>query len=251
MPSLSEIQVSMSRALLAGDAVARALPASWFVGDSAPGLKVHRNTVIGGCCQALRLSYPTLDRVLGEAVFDELAAAFARAHPPAAPVLGLYGEQFADFVFERSSPEDRPLLGELARFDWLFERVAQCAPDEFVADAALTLEGDVQLHLATSLRLFTACHAVDEWRIGTASVERFAIPQTLALWRRADGVAVQWLSSAAAGWLKLLVAGQAATLESALGAATSESIDVFANEIFRAGFARLTTNNDSPTGIPS
>jgi hypothetical protein len=251
MPSLSEIQASMSRALLAGDAVARTLPSSWFVGDSAPGLKVHRNTVIGGCCQALRLSYPTLDRVLGEAVFDELAAAFARAHPPAAPVLGLYGEHFPDFVFERSSPEDRPLLGELARFDWLFERVAQCAPDEYAADAVLTLDGGVQLHLATSLQLFTASHAVDEWRIATASVARFAIPLTLALWRRADGVVVQRLGSAAAGWLTLLVTGPTAALDSALGAATPESIDVIANEIFRAGFARLTTNNDSPTGNPS
>lgn len=245
MPSLSEIQTSLAQALLAPEGSLRALPDGWFAGSAATGLRVHRNTIVGACCQALRLSYPSVDRLLGAQLFDALAAEFARRHPPAVAMLGSYGEDFAEFLALRSAPEDRALLTELARFDWLFERVAMCAADDFEGTRALMLDGGVVLQISTSLKLFNAHFAVDELRAGASSAALPAAPRTLALWRRSDGVGVQALSLPAATWLTALLRG--ASVEMALNeagktAATQDLAIAIASEIFRASFVRLSAN---------
>jgi hypothetical protein len=206
---------------------------------------VHRNTIVGACCQALRLSYPSVDRLLGTPLFDALAADFARLHPPAAAMLGSYGEDFAGFLGLRSSPEDRALLTELARFDWLFERVAMCAANDFEGARTLMLEGGIALQLATSLKLFDAQFAVDELRAGASDAAIPVAPRTLALWRLSDGVAVQALGLPAATWLRVLLQGD--SVEAALDAAGKTAADhelgiAIASEIFRASFVRLSAN---------
>ena len=45
-------------------------------------LQVHRNTIIGALVHALRLTYSSVDAVVGEAFFDQTAAAFAEHKPP-------------------------------------------------------------------------------------------------------------------------------------------------------------------------
>jgi hypothetical protein len=245
MPSLSDIQASMAEALLAPEGSLRALPDDWFAGSAVAGLRVHRNTIVGACCQALRLSYPSVDRLLGTPLFDALAADFARLHPPAAAMLCSYGEDFAEFLGLRSAPEDRALLTELARFDWLFESVAMGAADDFEGARALMLDGGVVLQLATSLKLFNAQFAVDELRAGASGAALPVAPRTLALWRLSDGVAVQAVSLPAATWLTALLQG--ASLEAALHQAgqvadTRDLALAIANEIFRASFVRLSAN---------
>lgn len=249
MPSLSDIQTSMAEALLAPEGSLRELPEGWFVGSAVAGLRVHRNTIVGACCQALRLSYPSVDRLLGTPLFDALAADFARHHPPAVAMLGSYGEDFAGFLALRAAPEDRALLGELADFDWLFESVAMCAADDFEGSRKLVLDGGVVLQLATSLRMFNAYFAVDELRAGTSGAALPAAPRTLALWRRSEGVAVQALSLPAATWLRVLLQGasvEAALDEAAKTAAADVLGNAIANEIFRASFVRLSANQGKP-----
>lgn len=245
MPSLSDIQAGMAEALLAPEGSLRALPDNWFAGSAAAGLRVHRNTIIGACCQALRLSYPSVDRLLGMPLFDALAADFARLHPPAAAMLGSYGEDFAAFLGLRSAPEDQALLTELARFDWLFERVAMGAADDFEGARTLMLDGGVELQLATSLKLFDAQFAVDELRAGASVAALPAAPRTLALWRLSDGVAVRALSLPAAAWLRVLLQGasvEAALDKAAKTVAADDLGNAIANEIFRASFVRLSAN---------
>jgi hypothetical protein len=251
MPSLSELQASMARALLAADPAGRRLPAAWFGGNDhgERGLRTHRNNILGACANALRLSYPTVERLAGSDHFDALAADFVRAAPPTAPMLAVYGEGFAAFVAARAAAEDRALLEEVARFDWLFERVAQAPADDF-SGARVALEGGVMLQLCGSLRLFDASFAVDELRAGTGSVAGTGhAPRPLALWRRQAGVAVQSLHAASATLLAALQAG--AGLESALSAAVSvmdgdaaadELPRLVESDILRAGFARLSTH---------
>lgn len=238
MPALAELQRRMAAALLAGDPAARSLPAAWFQGDGERGLWVHRNTVLGACSQALRLSYPTLHRLLGEAMFDALAADFARQHPPAEPALACFGEGFAAFVAARSDTADHERLLQIGRYDWCFERVALSPAQAWRAPA--DLEGGVQLRLAASLRLFQGDFPVDEWRAGQAAEP--AGPRHLALWRREAGVAVQALSPAAAAVLaELLRSGSMAGALAAVVAIheTGTLAEAVKSEILPAGFARL------------
>jgi hypothetical protein len=247
MPSLAELQVSMARALLAADPATRQLPSAWFAGDGERGLRTHRNNILGACCNALRQSYPTLEWLIGVEHFEALAADFVRRAPPTAPMLALYGEGFAAFAVERAAPEDRQLLDETARFDWLFERVAQSPAEDFSGPAAM-LDGGAQLHLCSSLRLFAARYEVDSLRAG-GTAKLLPADRHLALWRRAAGVAVQPLEPASAALLSALLA--AAGLEVALAAASAAASAAGAadtlpalieREVLRASFARLTTH---------
>jgi hypothetical protein len=245
MPALAELQSAMGQALLARDATARALPPAWFAGDANVGLKVHRNTIVGACCAALRLSYPTIERVLGAPMFEDLAADYARAHPPSAPALDEYGEEFAAFVATRASDADAVLLRELAQYDWIFERVAQARADQFSAAPVAILEGGLHLHFAAGLRLFDTHYDIEELRSGCASNTKPGTKRTLALWRRKQGVAVVVLRAPSAAFVAALLSGQ--PLEQALASCAASPDDddatitaVLAAEVFQAGFVRLT-----------
>jgi hypothetical protein len=245
MPSLVDLQTAMGRALLANDAADRALPEAWFEGEARAGLKVHRNTIVGAYCQALRLSYPTLERVLGAPMFENLAAEFARAHPPQSPSLDTYGEAFADFVAGRAAVSDAALLCELGHFDWIFECVAHSRAGQFKARPAVLLEGGTTLRLADSLQLFHTYYAVDAMRAGIASSIAPDELRHLALWHRSQGVAVQELRAPAAAFVSTLLQG--AALDAALLAATAalpgDEASVarsITSEVFQSGFVHLS-----------
>jgi hypothetical protein len=239
------MQLAVAQALLAQETAARTVPAAWFDGNAERGLRVHRNTIVGACCAALRLSYPTLERVLGAPMFEALAANFARAHPPAAPALDEYGAAFGAFVAARAGVADRALLHELATFDWHCERVAHCAPALFSTQSAAHLEGGVRLYLHASLRLVDTHFAVENMRAdAAASIEQGAL-RTLALWRCDEGVAVAALSAPAATFVAGLLHGMA--LEQALAAAGAAGgcdevavAAVLARDVLQSAFARLT-----------
>ena len=245
MPSLAELQLAMGQALLARESAARALPAEWFDGDGSAGLKVHRNTIVGACCAALRLSYPTLERVLGAPMFDALAADFARTQPPSAPALDDYGADFGLFVAERAAATDAALLRELAGYDWVFERVAHAAAGQYAARAAAQLDGGLGLYFDASLRLFTTRFAIERMRAGEASGTEAGEHRTLALWRRAEGVAVTEVRAPAAAFVSGLLRGT--TLADALAAAAGCGIAdeagvaaIIAADVLQSGFVHIT-----------
>jgi hypothetical protein len=76
---------------------------------------VYRNTVVHGAVEALRANYPVLAEILGEEMFDCLAADFAAASPPSSPILALYGEGFAEWLEEQSWILEFPYLSDVAR----------------------------------------------------------------------------------------------------------------------------------------
>lgn len=275
-PALAALQGAMMRALLAEDAAGRAAPEPWLQGPEAArdGLHVHRNTVIGGCWNALRLSYPSLERWLGETAFAALAADFARLHPPAEPALTRYGEAFGGYAASRLPDARRPLVRALAGFDWLFERVAQSAPAALVAGTAVPLGEGVRLYLAPGLRLHASAWPVETLREQLLALPAVAAPASLeipatrglrhrALWRSAQGVHVQPLSGSAAALVGALLDGAplaaaldaAAVAEPVPGAASGSAagpdehassadadlVQVLEREVLRAGFARLVS----------
>src|SRR5260221_713958 len=61
-------------------------------------LRVYRNTVLGGCVDALRANYPIVARLLGDEMFDAVAVDHTTRCPPRRPALALYGEGFSDLL---------------------------------------------------------------------------------------------------------------------------------------------------------
>jgi hypothetical protein len=239
--------------LLAPDAAAQALPAGWFTGrhDGATGLRVHRNTVLGAFSEALRQSYPAIDKLVGEAYFDRMAVEFARAQPPGEPQLASWGAGFAQFAGAFPGTAGLPFLTELARFEWLLDELGRSLPGQFDAAQALPLGEGLTLQLNDSLRLLPTRFPVASLHEALLAEDAPRVAQLAAqvgecghaLWRDADGVHARLLRPEAARCLAALQGGAAldVALEAGRGAqGEAEFMSIVTAELLQAGFTHIS-----------
>lgn len=98
MPSLHDLQQSMSRMIWDQDNAALADHLDGSQDRGAAGLLVYRNNVFASLTSALADTYPVVARLVGEDFFKACAHHYIRAYPTAEPVLAFYGAHFADFL---------------------------------------------------------------------------------------------------------------------------------------------------------
>jgi hypothetical protein len=82
-------------------------------------MRVYRNTMLSGCVDALRANYPIVARLLGDEMFEAIAAEHAAECPPRRPVLALYGARFSDWLEEQPWVHDVPYVTDVARIERL------------------------------------------------------------------------------------------------------------------------------------
>lgn len=162
-----------------------------------PGFAVHRNTVRGGCIDALEANYPVVAALVGRAWFRAAAAAYARHHPPTDVRLMLYGDGFAGFLAGRDRAAGRPWLPAVARLERLW-REAHLAADAPALDApglqALPIGTLPQLrlapHPAARWHWFDDAPALSVWRAHQSEDPAGPAAALRALDWRAEGVLV-------------------------------------------------------------
>jgi hypothetical protein len=250
---LAELQHAFALALL--DDPARLPPALFAPGAVPPGaaLAMHRDTAIGGLVQALAATFPTVKTLVGEACFDQIAAAFARARPPSTARLSGYGEGFPAFLGAWPAMEALPWIEDVARLDLAIERVAAARPGR----RAYAIEAGLLIALPASLTVLSldapadlirdAIDAGDEEALG--AIDMTLAPRWLALWRTHAVTCARPLSPPAGLFLQGLLDGRRAqrALEAAQGAAgPAAALEAIQAEVFCAPFARIT--RPSPEG---
>lgn len=82
---------------------------------------VYRNNVTVSLIDALADIFPAVQRITGRTFFRDMAREFVRAHPPASPLLFLYGHDFPAFVETFEHAARMPYLADVARLEraWL------------------------------------------------------------------------------------------------------------------------------------
>lgn len=218
--------------------------------SSADRLHIHRNTMLTALSNALALTYPAVEALVGAEFFAQTARAFIQADPPRAALLTRYGAAFPDFLGRYELLAGLPYLPDVARLEWAVEQAAHGPSDDEAAPPADTDIGGTRLALAPSLALLqTGYRAEPIWRAALDNdgdaLSRIDIGRTvsmLAIWRSGDGVGVSSLGPAAASFLEELIAGGDA--ETAINAAVAadpagDPIAAISSEILPAGFARL------------
>ncbi len=238
MPNLSEIQRDFASAILAGDVLDIATAPGRV--SPAAALQVHRNTVVGALVNALRLTYPSVDALVGEAFFDQVAADFARVHPPATARLAGYGEAFANFLAVQVPT--LAYLPDVARLDWALDRCS-AAPDTV---RHIELDGSVTLEWPVSLTVLSLNHPAGEIRAALGDDAALAVldmtpaPRWLLVWRKGRQVMTRAASPPAAAFVDAILAEQGAQV--ALRAALAHSADalsLISSEIFAASFCTI------------
>ena len=100
MPSLADTQIRLRSALVEGDASAIA---PMLVGGRDPlkRLGIHVRHYETSLVEALTRRFPALVWLVGRAPVDAAAREFVHRHPPTAPCIAEYGEEFPAFLAER------------------------------------------------------------------------------------------------------------------------------------------------------
>ena len=232
MPSLSERQSCFAHAVLHG---ASDIGIRKGAVSTAAALSVHRNTVIGALVNALRLAYPSVLALVGDAYFEAAAAIFSQAHPPSAARLSGYGAGFGDFLAVRTP--SLPYLADVARLDRALE-VAACAPD---TTRRFALDENVMLQWPVSLALLALDHPAGEIRAALgddaalAAIDVTPRPRHLLVWRSGRQVFTREIGAVAAIFAAALLAGDIAAAQ----AAAAQAPDAIHAEILTASFSTI------------
>lgn len=203
----------------------------------APGqrrrLDIHRNTVVQGMVEALRASFPAVERLVGGAFFAAMARAAIAADPPSSPLLFRYGGGFADFVESFPPAAGVPYLADVARLEWArlqAYHAADAAPLALADLAALPAEAmaGARLRLHPSFGLLRSRWPVFAlWAASTGAGEPGAVDlaraEDVAVLRPHLAVETRLLADGAAPFLAALAAGE--TLGDAAGIAAEEDGD--------------------------
>jgi hypothetical protein len=118
-------------------------------------LRVYRNTVLLGALDALTASFPVTRMILGDEAFETLALAFARRHPPEAPILALYGSAFPEWLSHQPIARELEYIADVARCEELRNAAMNAADAPALTTDALTAFDPEQL-LTLKLRAHPA-----------------------------------------------------------------------------------------------
>ena len=117
----------------------------FLAGNADPTrLRVYRNGFLKACIEALRASYPSVERLVGEERFPALARPYVDAHPPRTASLVGYGERFPRFIEDTSDTHRLAYLAAFAVLDRAWSEVffAEDAESPAAAEGTAMSGGD-------------------------------------------------------------------------------------------------------------
>ncbi len=216
--------------------------------DRAERFAVYRNNVAVGLIEALRSTYPVVDRLVGREFFTAMARAHAFDRPPDSPVLLAYGANFPAFVAGFGPAAGLPYLADVARLEWAWQEAYHAADADPMPVAALEslpkkrLPG-LRLILHPSARLLRfASPALTIWRLHQEAAEPAPIeldgrPEQALILRPGTSVGAIALSPGAFAFLDGLRQNRSVALSVADALAAEPGLDVaeLLAHLFEAG----------------
>ena len=117
MPPLAETQAGLRRAVVAGDP-AGIVPMLVGGRDAARRLAIHQRNYETSLVNALLGKFPATGWLVGSGFLTQTAREFVRLHPPRAPCIAEYGEEFPRYLETRPHAERVPYMRALAELEW-------------------------------------------------------------------------------------------------------------------------------------
>jgi hypothetical protein len=217
MPCLHDLQRAFAACLLGEteSAVCDQIAEDGFT--AAERLGIYRNSCRSTLTQALRMTYPAVERLVGPDFFDMAAARFIDEHPAQSGYLNEYGGEFAQFLAAFAPASGLPYLADVARLEWALSNASN-AEDVPALTARMMAAIDPACHAALcfephpSLRLLTLAYPADRIADAVLSGDDAAMAQVdlsegpvwLAVHRGPDGIEVQRFEPDAYGFIARL-----------------------------------------------
>ncbi len=227
-----------------------------FVGRIPPAkaFEVHRGTVMGALIQALRLTYPTVESLVGSAFFDRMALDFIAENPPAVANLGAYGDALPGFLRGFAPVSGLRYLPDVAMLDLAIDRVQREPRGD---PLRLRIDADIIMTAAAGLRLLPLEFPADEIRaaIDAEDVDALGLidlspaRRWMVVWRAPNGSSLRKLGDAPGLFLESLLQGHSS--DEAFAAAVADggephlAMAAIQAEIFAAPFASIIVTEGS------
>ncbi len=222
MPTLLELQHGFAAAMLSDpdSSLCEAIVDRGFT--PAERLRIYRNTFRSTLIEALRITYPAVDKLVGRDFFDAAADAFVRTETPCSAYLNDYGGVFAVFLESFAPAGALSYLPDVARFEWALS-VAANAPDASVLAPGALQAVDPRDHSVLrfqrhpSVTVLAISHAADRIadavlggdEIAMAQIDLGPAPVHIVVHRGDDGVQAERLDPDACDFVSRLFAGVA------------------------------------------
>lgn len=186
------------------------------------GLAAYRANANALAERALAAAFPTVQAMLGEADFGQLARLHWREHPPQCGDIGAWGDALPAAIEANANLAEWPWLADCARLDLALHRCERAADDTLDAGSLERLGGaePAQLRLVTMPGLaliesaypIATIHAAHRRRDGDAFApvrEALAAGRGEAVWVAHQGfrAAMHVVDAPTAAWLRALLAG--------------------------------------------
>jgi hypothetical protein len=104
--------------------------------------------------EALRASYATVDMLLGEEMFTQVALDYRREQPPVGPALSDYGRTFSAYLSRQPWTCELPYIADVALLDWLWLE-SFLAPDALALPMQPGGSGKIAMHPAARFTWMT------------------------------------------------------------------------------------------------
>lgn len=227
--SLHDLQQQFMAALYDADAPG---PVTAIAGNGLSAtarLGIYRRSCAESHSAALRVTYPAVRALVGDAFFAQTARGYRRAHPSRSGNLQAFGAKLGDYLEAEPACRAYPYLPDVARLEWLRQAtiLAPNAPvvsaDAFAACHAAAL----RMALHPSLHLLQSMYPVLRiWRYAmqpTPDALTLGAGECVVLWREAGEVAMGAVDAATFACIAAL--RQGATLDAARAAGLAIDAD--------------------------
>lgn len=137
---------------------------------SAHGLMaIYQNSAIANITHSLILTYPVIEKLLGEEFFSAMCKEFIYVTWPKSGNMDDYGAEFPDFLAEFEHAKHLLYLKDVARLEWAFHQ-SSLADDALITDWSTLAQASnilqLQFLLTPSFALISSTFPIDEiWHL--------------------------------------------------------------------------------------
>jgi hypothetical protein len=142
MPRLAELQRAIRDAVVSGESSTVRLALLGGL-DPEKRLAIHRRHYRASLVRTLLTRFPALTWLVGGAAIGEAADFYVCEHPPAAPCLAEYGDQFPAFVARHLGRTDAAYVQPFGELEWHLGAVSIAVDVPAIAPGSVPRDGDV------------------------------------------------------------------------------------------------------------
>ena len=218
MRVLAELQKDFQQYLMTDNAAIQVEIISTEKVPASERLDVYRHAYFARLLEVFQLDYPALHALLGDDEFVLLTRRYVDANPSQFRSIRWFGNNLPTFLEQRSPYADKPILAEMARFEWLLTEAFD-ASDE----AVIGIEEMAAIPFEKWPEMCFRMHAVIKkvnfqwnitqlWKAAEADEplfpEEHAHPISYVIWRKKYEVQFSSLSPDEAYMLDAMMAGR-------------------------------------------